>query len=193
MISNLSMNQSRLHLLHALPCIAGSPTSSCCIRHCRDAYLELRCRLCPKNNTLDGLTKILLRLAEATWNDISIVLSVIQLQDMQKFWWFSSGVKVISCVINSILLVKILNILLQEWERQLPHHLSLPPAGPSFYAQVFHPAFNVDAEDATDAVDRFDNHTRAIGKGVQGLRNIFRRVREARTGMSRSFNIRSYL
>jgi sorting nexin-9/18/33 len=60
----------------------------------------------------------------------------------------------------------------------------MPAAGPSFYARVFHPDFNVDAEDAGEAVDRFDTHTRAIGKGVQGLRNIFGRVREARVGTS---------
>ncbi|KAF8190373.1 hypothetical protein K438DRAFT_1907183 [Mycena galopus ATCC 62051] len=67
-----------------------------------------------------------------------------------------------------------------EWKRLVPEHLAMPAAGPSFYARVFHPDFNVDAEDATESVDRFDTHTRAIGKGVQGLRNIFGRVREAR-------------
>lgn len=58
----------------------------------------------------------------------------------------------------------------------------MPPAGPSFYARVFHPAYNVDAEDASEAVERFDTHTRAVGKGVQGLRNVFGRVRDARIG-----------
>ena len=43
-------------------------------------------------------------------------------------------------------------------------------------------AFNVDAEEASEAIDRFMNHTRAVGKGVQGLRNIFGKVREARVG-----------
>ena len=62
--------------------------------------------------------------------------------------------------------------------------MSLPPKGPSFYAQIYHPAFNVDADDATDAIDRFVSHTKAVGKGVQGLRNIFGRVREARVGTS---------
>jgi len=70
----------------------------------------------------------------------------------------------------------------QEWNRLVPVHLSLPPAGSSFYARVFHPAFNLDTEDATEAVERFDTHTRAVGKGVQGLRNIFGQVREARVG-----------
>lgn len=70
----------------------------------------------------------------------------------------------------------------QEWKKQLPYYLSLPPKGPSFYAQIYHPAFNVDADDATDAIDRFVGHTKAVGKGVQGLRNTFGRVREARIG-----------
>ncbi|KAJ6595683.1 hypothetical protein DFH09DRAFT_1135316 [Mycena vulgaris] len=79
-----------------------------------------------------------------------------------------------------------------EWKRLVPQHLAMPAAGPSFYARVFHPDFNVDAEDAGDAVDRFDTHTRAIGKGVQGLRNIFGRVREARVDMSKAERLLSY-
>lgn len=75
-------------------------------------------------------------------------------------------------------------MLLKEWKRLVPQHLSLPAAGPAFYAQVFHPAFNLDLEDAEEAVNRFDTHTRAVGKGVQGLRNIFGGVREARIGES---------
>ena len=72
--------------------------------------------------------------------------------------------------------------LLKEWKKQLPYYLSLPPKGPSFFANVYHPAFNVDAEDASEAIDRFVSHTKAVGKGVQGLRNIFGQVREARIG-----------
>ncbi|KAJ7073521.1 hypothetical protein B0H15DRAFT_868740 [Mycena belliarum] len=79
-----------------------------------------------------------------------------------------------------------------EWKRLVPQHLAMPPAGPAFYARVFHPDFNVDAEDAGEAVDRFDTHTRAIGKGVQGLRNIFGRVREARIEMSKAERLLSY-
>lgn len=66
----------------------------------------------------------------------------------------------------------------------MPHHLSLPPAGSTFFSQVYHPAFNVDVDEASETLDRFDSHTRAVGKGVQGLRNIFGRVREARVGSS---------
>jgi sorting nexin-9/18/33 len=70
----------------------------------------------------------------------------------------------------------------KEWRRQLPHHLGLAPAGPSFYANVFHPDFNFDAEEATEAVNRFDVHTKAIDSGVQGLRNVFAQIRQARVG-----------
>jgi hypothetical protein len=47
----------------------------------------------------------------------------------------------------------------------------------------------MDAEEATETVDRFDNHIRAVGKGIQGLRNIFGQVREARVGESSSTRI----
>ncbi|KAI0353964.1 PX-domain-containing protein [Trametes cingulata] len=79
-----------------------------------------------------------------------------------------------------------------EWRKQLPYYLSMPPKGPSFYANVYHPAFNVDAEEASEATDRFVNHTRAVGKGVQGLRNIFGKVREARVEMSKAERLLSY-
>ncbi|KAL1742546.1 hypothetical protein HDZ31DRAFT_42969 [Schizophyllum fasciatum] len=79
-----------------------------------------------------------------------------------------------------------------EWKRLLNQHLSVPAAGPSFYARVFHPAFNVDAEDAADAVERFDAHTRAVGKGVQALRNVFGRVREARLEVAKAERVLSY-
>jgi hypothetical protein len=65
----------------------------------------------------------------------------------------------------------------KEFKRMVSRHLALPPAGPPFYAHAFHPAFNLDAEEAKEAV-----HTKAVGKGVQGLRNIFGRIREARVG-----------
>ncbi|KAF5379083.1 hypothetical protein D9615_005912 [Tricholomella constricta] len=79
-----------------------------------------------------------------------------------------------------------------EWKRMVPQHLAMPAAGSTFYARVFHPAFNVDAEDAEEAVDRFNAHTKAVGKGVQGLRNIFGRVREARVEMSKAERLLAY-
>ena len=64
----------------------------------------------------------------------------------------------------------------------MPQFLSMRAAGPSFFAHVFHPAFNFDIQDASEAIEKFDNHVRAVGKGVQGMRNTFNRVREARIG-----------
>ncbi|KAI0002165.1 hypothetical protein BJV74DRAFT_817412 [Russula compacta] len=80
----------------------------------------------------------------------------------------------------------------QEWKRQLPQHLSLPPAGPSFYLNVLHPDFNFDAEEATEAVNRFDVHTKAVDTGVQGLRSVFTQIRQARVEMSKAERLLSY-
>lgn len=79
-----------------------------------------------------------------------------------------------------------------EWKKLLPKHLALPPAGPAFYARVYHPSFNLDAEDAREAVNRFETHTRAVGKGVQSLRSVFTRVREARIEMSKAERLLSF-
>ncbi|KAG8926590.1 hypothetical protein FRC02_008791 [Tulasnella sp. 418] len=72
-----------------------------------------------------------------------------------------------------------------EWRRNWPRHLtpSVTP-GPSFYSQVYHPAFNLDADDAADAVDRFERHINAVGQGVQGLRTVLSRVRDVGVDMS---------
>jgi sorting nexin-9/18/33 len=64
----------------------------------------------------------------------------------------------------------------------LPHHMSMPAAGPAFYARVYHPAFNLDLEDAEDTLQCFQTHTKAVGKGIQGLRAVFGKVRESRLG-----------
>ena len=64
----------------------------------------------------------------------------------------------------------------------LPQHLSMPAAGPAFYANVYHPAFNLDLEDADDTLHCFQTHTKAVEKGIQGLRTVFGRVRESRIG-----------
>ncbi|KAF8174106.1 hypothetical protein BJ912DRAFT_1024773 [Pholiota molesta] len=79
-----------------------------------------------------------------------------------------------------------------EWTRLLPQFTSAPAAGPSFYARIYHPAFNVDLEDAEDTIKSFKKHTRAVGKGVQSLRNVFGRVREARIEMSKAERLLSY-
>ncbi|KAF8524273.1 PX-domain-containing protein [Hysterangium stoloniferum] len=79
-----------------------------------------------------------------------------------------------------------------EWNRLLPQHLNAPPAGAAFYSQVYHPAFNLDAEDASEAVDRFERHLKAMDRGVQGMRSIFEKVRTARLEMSNSLRLLSY-
>ncbi|KAF9494964.1 hypothetical protein BDN71DRAFT_1470800 [Pleurotus eryngii] len=79
-----------------------------------------------------------------------------------------------------------------EWKRLVPQHLSLPAAGPSFYARVFHPAFNLDLDDANDAVERFETHTKAVEQGIQTLRSVFTGVREAHMEMSKSNRLLSY-
>ncbi|KAG2154261.1 uncharacterized protein EDB93DRAFT_1248458 [Suillus bovinus] len=79
-----------------------------------------------------------------------------------------------------------------EWKRLMPQLLSMPAAGPSFFAHVFHPAFNIDVDDATEVIDRFGRHTLAVGKGMQSLRNIFGRIREVRLEMSKAERLLSY-
>ncbi|KAF9568707.1 hypothetical protein CPC08DRAFT_679040 [Agrocybe pediades] len=80
----------------------------------------------------------------------------------------------------------------KEWSRLWPQFISAPAAGASFYARIYHPAFNVDVEEAEDAVKSFQAHTRAVGKGVQGLRSVFGRIREARVEMSKAERLLSY-
>ena len=47
---------------------------------------------------------------------------------------------------------------------------------------MLHPDFNFDTEEATEAVNRFEVHTKAVDAGVQGLRNLFPQIRQARVG-----------
>jgi sorting nexin-9/18/33 len=74
----------------------------------------------------------------------------------------------------------------KEWKRQLPRYVGLPPAGPSFYVNVFHPDFNFDPEEVAETVNRFDVHTKAVETGVHGLRNVFAQIRQARVGERQS-------
>lgn len=71
----------------------------------------------------------------------------------------------------------------------MPEFLAMPAAGPAFFAHVFHPAFNVDVDDASEVIDRFSRHTLAVGKGTQSLRNIFGCIREARQGEDGHINL----
>lgn len=72
---------------------------------------------------------------------------------------------------------------LKEWKRDLPKYLAPPPApGPAFFGNIYHPSWNFDADEAEEVVDKFDRHLRAVGQGVQGLRGVFNKVREANVG-----------
>lgn len=51
---------------------------------------------------------------------------------------------------------------------------------------MYHPAFNVDAEDASIASTSFSTHVKAVSRSVQGLRSVFGKVREARLEMARA-------
>lgn len=59
-----------------------------------------------------------------------------------------------------------------------------PETDPYTFRSIYHPAFNLDLEDASDVIERFENHVGAVGRGVQGLRELWGRVREAERGVS---------
>jgi hypothetical protein len=62
-------------------------------------------------------------------------------------------------------------------------HLALPPAGPSFYANVFHHAFNLDAEEAKEAVEVRHTHQGCREKRAGITKHIWPHSRgEARGG-----------
>ncbi|KAL5523195.1 hypothetical protein ACEPAF_1462 [Sanghuangporus sanghuang] len=91
-----------------------------------------------------------------------------------------------------------------EWRRQLPTILklsnSLPSSSssssqipPSFYANVYHPPFQIDLEDALDVSERFANHTHAVAQNVQHMRGMFTRgVRQARVEMANAERMLGY-
>ncbi|KAG8893567.1 hypothetical protein FRB99_001873 [Tulasnella sp. 403] len=81
----------------------------------------------------------------------------------------------------------------KEWQQGIPRFLAPPPSpAASFYAHVYHPEFNVDEEDAQETVDKFERHLRVAGQGVQGLRGVFGKVREAGLEMSIAQRALSY-
>ncbi|KLO14394.1 hypothetical protein SCHPADRAFT_903340 [Schizopora paradoxa] len=79
-----------------------------------------------------------------------------------------------------------------EWQRRLPYFLSQKPLRSNFYSQVYHPEFQIQTEDAEGTCDRFVNHVKAADAGVQQLRGIFGKVRNARIEMSNAERIFSY-
>lgn len=58
--------------------------------------------------------------------------------------------------------------------------------GPLFFASIFHPAYNLDLEDASSAIDKFSSHVSAVGRGVQHLREVMVKTRESERGRSSS-------
>lgn len=84
----------------------------------------------------------------------------------------------------------------QEFARLLPAYLfsssSSPPHPSSFYARTHHPAFNLDVDDAQDALVGFSAHTKAVGNSMEGLRAVYGSVREARVEMSKAERMMSY-
>ncbi|KAH7345433.1 hypothetical protein B0J17DRAFT_639871 [Rhizoctonia solani] len=71
-----------------------------------------------------------------------------------------------------------------EWKRLLPTYLSTLPAGPAFYASVFHPDFNLDVDDCSTTIDRFDHHVKIFDERVGALRSVMGGFREARNVMA---------
>ncbi|KAF8741787.1 WASP-binding domain of Sorting nexin protein, partial [Rhizoctonia solani] len=69
-----------------------------------------------------------------------------------------------------------------EWKRLLPTYLSTLPAGPAFYASVFHPDFNLDVEDCSATIGRFEHHVRVFDERIGTLRGVMGGFREARNG-----------
>ena len=71
----------------------------------------------------------------------------------------------------------------QEWKRRLPAFLAAHPTpGPSFYSHVYHPHFNIDAEEAETTARRFGAYLDVVGKNVSRFREIFTQVRDAGAG-----------
>ncbi|KAI0701080.1 hypothetical protein BC835DRAFT_1265507 [Cytidiella melzeri] len=79
-----------------------------------------------------------------------------------------------------------------EWKKQYPRYLSYLPVGPSFYAHIYHPAYNFDSEEAAETVHKFAAHVQAVGQGVQNLRTIFGKVREVGIEMSKAQRLLAY-
>ncbi|KAL4245133.1 hypothetical protein ABKN59_010528 [Abortiporus biennis] len=79
-----------------------------------------------------------------------------------------------------------------EWQRLYPTYLNLPPLGPTFYTNVYHPAFNLDSDEAREAVEKFDAFTKKVGNSVQGLREVVGGARRGVADMSRSQRVLAY-
>ncbi|KAJ3561821.1 hypothetical protein NP233_g9963 [Leucocoprinus birnbaumii] len=67
----------------------------------------------------------------------------------------------------------------------LPRYKALSAVGPGFDSKVYHPAFNLDVDDAKEAGEGFSAHVKSIKRSVQGLRGVFGKAREARVEMAK--------
>jgi len=47
---------------------------------------------------------------------------------------------------------------------------------------IYHPAYNLDLEDASSSIDRFSTHINAVGGSVQSLREVVAKTREGERG-----------
>lgn len=56
---------------------------------------------------------------------------------------------------------------------------------------IFHPSFNIDLEDAQDAIDRFEHHVVAADRGTQSLRDTFAKMREGEKGAHPALRFRT--
>ncbi|KAI0078645.1 PX-domain-containing protein [Panus rudis PR-1116 ss-1] len=81
-----------------------------------------------------------------------------------------------------------------EWRTQYPTYLSppslLPPS--TFYTNVYHPAYNVDADEASSTLEKFVAHTKAVGRAVQEWRGVMGAVRGVGLEMSKAQRLLSY-
>ncbi|KAL7413741.1 hypothetical protein BDY24DRAFT_387978 [Mrakia frigida] len=66
----------------------------------------------------------------------------------------------------------------EEWDQMYPTFSEDPHVGPHFYANIFHPAYNLDLEDASSSISRFSTHINAVGRSVQRLREVVSKTRE---------------
>jgi hypothetical protein len=53
------------------------------------------------------------------------------------------------------------------------------------HISVFHPDFNFEFDDAHAASERFEGHVRSVDRGVDGIRTMWMRLREASKGVFR--------
>lgn len=86
----------------------------------------------------------------------------------------------------STLILSDLYMFIQEWRKLLPQYTNISKSRFPFYSEIYHPAFNIDFEDASIASSTFSTHISAVSRSVQGLRSMFTKVRESRLDIART-------